>query len=150
MRRADRAITAEEASAILSAGEYGVLSTVSESGEPYGVPVSYCVIDQYIYFHCAVVGQKISNIKTNNSVSFCTVGKTEILPGKFSTKFESVIVSGDAEEVFDNEWQIGLEGLLFKYSPDYVEKGKEYIENLKDRTKVYRISIISMTGKARR
>ncbi|HJL70970.1 MAG TPA: pyridoxamine 5'-phosphate oxidase family protein, partial [Anaerolineales bacterium] len=101
LRRKDRAITEEEAKALLNKAEYGVLSTVAENGKPYGVPLNFCIVDHSIYFHCAVEGQKIDNIKQNKSVSFCTIGNTEILPDKFSTKYESVIVSGEVEEVFD-------------------------------------------------
>jgi hypothetical protein len=51
LRRQDRAITEEEALALLNKAEYGVLSTVTENGEPYGVPLNFCVIDHCIYFH---------------------------------------------------------------------------------------------------
>jgi hypothetical protein len=91
LRRKDRAITEEEAIALLNKAEYGVLSTVTENGKPYGVPLNFCIIDHCIYFHCAIEGQKIENIKQNESVSFCAVGNTEILPDKFGTKYESVI-----------------------------------------------------------
>ena len=50
MRRKDRAISKNEANYILNTGEYDVLSTVSENGEPYGVPLSYCVIGNAIFF----------------------------------------------------------------------------------------------------
>jgi nitroimidazol reductase NimA-like FMN-containing flavoprotein (pyridoxamine 5'-phosphate oxidase superfamily) len=150
LRRKDRAISQEEAVAILNKAEYGVLSTVTENGEPYGVPLSFCFIDRCIYFHCAVEGQKIDNIKHNKSVSFCAVGNTEILPDKFGTKYESVIVSGEVEEVFDINKQIALEGLLHKYSPEFFDKGIKYIEGLKEKTRVFKITINKLTGKARK
>lgn len=150
IRRKDRAINQEEVTALLNKAEYGVLSTVSKNGEPYGVPLNYCVIDNDIYFHCAVEGRKIDNINHNKSVSFCAVGDTEILPDKFGTKYESVIVSGEVEEVFDNDKQNALEGLLYKYSPEYFDKGLEYIEDLREKTKVFKISINNISGKARK
>ena len=150
MRRKDRAITEEEALALLNKAEYGVLSTVNENGEPYGVPLNFCVIDHCIYFHCAVEGQKIDNIKQNESVSFCVVGNTEILPDKFGTKYESVIVSGEVEEVFDMNKQLALEGLLHKYSIEFIDKGIKYIEDLKEKTRVFKITINKLTGKARK
>ncbi len=150
LRRKDRAITNEEAITILNKGEYGILSTVSDNGEPYGIPLSYCVIDNSIYFHCAVEGKKLEHFKNNKSVSFCVVGSTEILPNKFSTKYESVIISGNIEEVFDDEKQVGLEGLLHKYSPEFLEKGIIYIESATEKTKVFRINITNLTGKARK
>ena len=149
-RRKDRAIAKEEAMALLSKAEYGVLSTVSENGKPYGVPLNFCIIDHCIYFHCAVEGQKIDNIKRNKSVSFCTVGNTKILPDEFGTKYESVIVSGEVEEVFDANKQMALEGLLYKYSPDYIDQGLKYIESLKEITRVFKITINKLSGKTRK
>ena len=150
LRRKDRAITEEEAIALLNKAEYGVLSTVTENGKPYGVPLNFCIIDHCIYFHCAIEGQKIDNIKQNESVSFCAVGNTEILPDKFGTKYESVIVSGKVEEVFDINKQIALEGLLHKYSPEFFDKGIKYIEGLREKTRVFKITINKLTGKARK
>jgi len=150
LRRKDRAIPHEEAIAILNKAEYGVLSTISEDGEPYGVPLNFCIIDKCIYFHCAVEGQKIDNITQNKSVSFCAVGDTKILAAEFGTKYESVIVSGEVEEVLDMNKQIALEGLLHKYSPEFFANGMEYIESVRGKTRVFRISINTLTGKAGR
>ena len=150
MRRADRAITQEEAIALLNRGEYGILSTVSKNGEPYGLPLSYCVVDDSIYFHCAVDGKKLEHFKNNKSVSFCVVGNTEILQSKFSTKYESVILSGKIEESFYDEKQIGLEGLVHKYSPEFIDKGITYIASALEETKVFRIKITNLSGKARK
>jgi len=149
LRRKDRAITQEESFALLSKAEYGILSTVSENGKPYGVPLNFCIIDHCIYFHCAVEGEKIENIKHNKSVSFCTVGKTKILPDEFGSEYESVIVSGEVEEVFDANKQMALEGLLYKYSPDYFDQGLKYIVSLKELTRVFKITINRFSGKAR-
>ena len=41
LRRKDRGMNADEAAQLLAAGEYGVLSTVGEDAQPYGVPFSY-------------------------------------------------------------------------------------------------------------
>ncbi len=150
MRRKDRAITEREARVLLKKGDYGVLSTVGKYGKPYGVPLHFCVIEDSIYFHCAIEGQKLDNIEYNKFASFCVVGNIEVLPDKFATKYESVIASGEIEEVFDLEKQIALEGLLHKYSPDFFEEGIEYIKKFKDKTRVFKMSINKLTGKARR
>jgi hypothetical protein len=150
LRRKDRSITNDEAISILNEAEYGVLSTVSPDGKPYGVPLNFCIIDHCIYFHSAIEGQKIENIEKNKSVSFCAVGNNEILPDKFGTKYESVIVSGEVEETFDDNKQIALEGMLKKYSSNYFEKGLKYIETLKAKARVFKISIVNFSGKARR
>jgi hypothetical protein len=150
MRRKDRAITEEEAAALLRRGEYGVLSTVSEDGKPYGVPVHYCLVDHDIYFHCAIKGRKVDHFEKNKSVSFCVVGDTELLPREFATRYESVIVAGEIEEVFDPRKQTALEGLVQKYSPDFFASGLKYIERFRDKTRVFKITIQTLSGKARR
>jgi nitroimidazol reductase NimA-like FMN-containing flavoprotein (pyridoxamine 5'-phosphate oxidase superfamily) len=150
MRRADRAIPDNEAQHILQVGEYGVLSTVSADGQLYGVPVSYAYTGEAIYFHCAVEGHKLDNLNSNNRVSFCVVGQTQVLPDKFATNYESVIVFGKAFEVVDDEKYAGLVELLKKYSPDFLEKGERYINGDGDKARVYKITIEAMTGKARR
>jgi len=150
MRRADRAIPDREAEEILRAGEYGVLSTVSADGQPYGVPVSYTYAGGVIYFHCAREGHKLENLNGNNKVSFCVVGRTQVLPDKFATNYESVIVFGKAFEVTDDEKHAGLVELLKKYSPDFMDKGLRYIKGDGDQARVYKIVIEALTGKARR
>ena len=150
MRRKDRLIPDTEALSILKKGEYGILSTVSPDNEPYGVPLNYCLIADCIFFHCAVEGRKISNIIRNPKVSFCVVGKTEIIPDKFSTLFESCIVQGHAEESSAKEKQMALEGIVTKYSKDFAAEGLKAIEKLADITKVFKITIDSISGKAGR
>jgi uncharacterized protein len=150
MRRKDRQIPDADASSILERGEYAILSTVSPDHAPYGVPVSYCVIDGSIYFHSATEGTKINYLTTNPKVSFCVVGKTEVLPAKFGTRYESCIVQGIASESFGGEKQMALEGLIRKYSADFIPEGMEYIEKLKEKTRVFKISIDSISGKARK
>jgi len=150
IRRADRALSESEATEILQKGEFGVLSTVSADGQPYGVPVSYAYTEDGIYFHCAVEGHKIDNLGGNQKVSFCVVGKTEVLPAKFGTKYESVIVFGNAFEVTAAGKHEGLLELLKKYSPGFIEDGLRYIESAGGKTRVYKIVIESITGKARR
>jgi nitroimidazol reductase NimA-like FMN-containing flavoprotein (pyridoxamine 5'-phosphate oxidase superfamily) len=96
MRRQDRVISQHEAVAILQKAKYGILSIASLDGEPYGVPLNYCVINGVIYFHCANEGKKLEVLSRNSAVSFCVVGATEVLPEKFGMKYESAIITGKA------------------------------------------------------
>ena len=41
MRKNNRQLPSTEALRILQEGEYGVLATCSNEGEPYGIPLSY-------------------------------------------------------------------------------------------------------------
>lgn len=150
LRRKERGLAESEARELLERGEYGILSTSDIDGQPYGIPLSYCMIDNAIYFHSAVEGHKLENIAANDRVSFCVVGNTEVLPDKFATRYESVVVTGRAVEVFEEEKQRGLEGLLPKYSAGFQTEGRNYINSDRDRTKVFRIDILGICGKARR
>lgn len=148
MRRKERQIEIIEAEEILKNGEYGVLSTNGENGYSYGTPLSYVYFNNSVYFHCALEGQKLENINYNNKVSFCVVGKTCVIPEKFSTKYESTILFGEANEVFGEEKNEALIEILKKYSPDFIDKGKLYIKNAGDKTKVIKININKISGKA--
>jgi uncharacterized protein len=150
IRRKDREIGIREAIEILDSAEYGVLSTVDKDSQPYGVPLNYVYKNNSIYFHCALSGQKLDNITNNPRVSFCVVGKTKILSEKFATEYESAIAFGLASEVYGNERYNALLWLLEKYSPDFVEEGKKYIELKSKSTKVIKIENSHISGKARR
>lgn len=150
MRRKDRLLEKADALDILKKCSYGVLSMVSPNGHAYGVPLSYVYVNDSIYFHCALEGSKLENIQNNNNVSFCVVGDTLVLPDKFSTNYESVVVFGTAMEVHDDEKNEALLAFIDKYASQFLEKGKEYIHNAGSKTKVIKLNIEHMTGKARR
>lgn len=152
MRRKDRMLSNEEAKDILKNCEYGVLSSISDNGYPYSVPLSYVYFDDAIYFHSAREGHKIENIKINEKVSFSAVRNTEILPGEFSTNYESVIIFGTASEALDDEKYSALMELINKYDPDSnkTDKGKKYISALTKQTYVVKITVEHITGKSRR
>jgi len=150
IRRSDRAISTDEARGILDKGEYGILSTVSADGQPYGVPVSYVCKGDIIYFHCAPKGHKLDNLGANSRVSFCVVGKTELLPAEYGTKYESAIVSGRALEVHGDEKRDGLLELIRKYALDYVDKAPQHIAADGGKTRVFKIVVEAVTGKSRK
>ena len=150
MRRQDRSISQQEAFAVLQKAEYGILSVASPDGQPYGVPLNYCVLNDAIYFHCAGEGKKLDVLSKNSSVSFCAIGESKVLSEHFAMKYESAIISGKAEEVTGDEKQSALEGIVKKYSSQFMNDGLEYIKANKASTKVYKIVIQSITGKARR
>jgi uncharacterized protein len=150
MRRSDRAITPEEAYEILAKGEYGILSLSGDDRQPYGVPISYAVVGDVIYVHAAKTGQKLELIAQNGKVAFTVVGKTTVLPGKFSTEYESVMAFGTATKISGDEKEEALYELIKKYSPEFLEEGKAYINRAGDATTVIKIVMDHYTGKARR
>ena len=147
MRRSDKALSSDAAVSLLQTGEYGVLSTVDDNGQPYGVPLNYSFDGERLYLHCALKGHKIDNILANGKVSFCVVGWTKLLPAEFSTEYESVIVTGMASVVQGDEKYQALVSLLEKYSADFISEGRKYIEKLDRQTKVVKVDVDSITGK---
>ena len=150
VRRKDREIGTDEVIGLLLTGEYGVLSTSGADGQAYGVPLSYAFKDNHIYFHCALSGHKLENIENNPLVSFCVVGKTKVLPEKFATEYESAVAFGIASEITGAERFAALLLLLQKYTPEFLEEGEKYIAQKDLATKVFKIELTAISGKARR
>lgn len=149
MRRIERQMNEMEALELLKNCEYGILSTCGEDSKPYGVPLSYVVIDKNIYFHCAGVGAKLDNISVNDKVSFTVVGKTKVLQGKFSVEYESVIAFGRAIVLKEEEKYDPLMEFIRKYSPEFIEEGRSYIDKYKGKSTLIKIEIYSLSGKHR-
>ena len=127
MRRKEKMIPQEEVMEILASAEYGVLSTVSADGVPYGVPVNFAYDDGAIYFHCAKEGHRLSNLAANDNVCFTVIDSVELMPEKFNTKYRSVIAFGKASSVEDEEGKKkALLKIIEKLSPDFIESGKKY------------------------
>jgi len=74
-----------------------------------------------------------------------------LIPEKFSTRYESVVMSGNAEIIADKVLKKNaLRALVSKYAPDHIAAGDAYIDRLMDQTVVVRISIEYLAGKARK
>lgn len=147
LRRKDKQISIQEAGELLTKAEYGILSTVGADGQPYGLPLHYVYKDNAIYFHCALAGHKLDNLEKNPKVSFCVVGNTELLPSEFSTNYISTVAFGVASEAQGEERYNGFLWLLEKYSPEYIEEGKKYIDKLDKVTKLIKIEVLHLSGK---
>ncbi len=152
MRRSDRQLTDEETLQLFREAEYGVLSVIDENNMPYGVPMSFALSDNVIYFHCSAAGgRRISGIRHDPNVCFTVIGDTKLLPQKFATLYMSGIAYGKIEIVSeDTEKQKGIEAILHKYSPDYTEKGMKYIDSALDKIYVLKLEIEKITGKGRK
>lgn len=152
MRRADRQLTDEETLRLFREAEYGVLSVIDENNMPYGVPMSFALCENSIYFHCSAAGgKKISSIRHSRNASFTVIDHTQLLPQKFATLYMSAIAYGTIDIVQDEaEKRKGIEIILHKYSPDFIEKGMTYIDNAIDKIYVLKLEIEKMTGKGRK
>lgn len=151
VRRQDRLLDEARAREVLRDGEYGFLAMASVEGG-YGIPVNYVTDGDTIYIHCAPEGRKLRIITEDDArVSFCVVGATRPVPEKFTTAYESVVVSGRARVVeSDDERRHALELLVEKYSPEYAVVGAKYIEKSFHRTAVIAIDAERWSGKTKR
>ena len=149
MRRKDRQVYDDLINEILGKGEYGVISLTGENGYPYGVPVNYAYHNDGIYIHCAKIGHKLDAIKKDSRASFCVVIDTEIIPADFTTNYKSVIAFGTAKEIEGDEKKMALMLLIKKYSPAFLEKGRDYVNKEATGTVIIKISIEHIAGKAR-
>jgi len=150
IRKQDRKVSNQEAIKIIENGEFGVLSMCTSEEEGYGIPLNYILHKHALYFHCALEGFKLDNLRKHNKVSFCVVGKTKILSAKFSTIYESAIVFGSITEIEGDEKREALISIIEKYSQNYIPQGKAYIDKLYDKVIILKLNIDSITGKARR
>lgn len=153
VRRQDRLLDEERAVEIIRNGEYGVLSMVGEDGtEAYGIPVNY-VWDGNgaIYLHCAPEGRKLRCIEKHAHVSFCIVGTTNVVPNKFTTAYESVVLECAARRGLpEAERMEALRLLLLKYSPNDIGTGLKYAEKSFHRTEIIKLSVIRVSGKCKK
>lgn len=151
VRRQDRILPIEEADLLLDTAEYGFLSTVGKDGAPYGIPINFVRDGETIVLHCAPEGRKIDNIRHEKRVSFCVVGKTEVVPSQFSTRYESVVVSGEAKWIEEGDRKTELlMKLAEKYAPDLMDAAGKAIAGSLHRTAVVVIKMETVTGKAKR
>jgi nitroimidazol reductase NimA-like FMN-containing flavoprotein (pyridoxamine 5'-phosphate oxidase superfamily) len=152
IRRQDRLLPGERATELLRESEFGVLSMVSAEGEAYGVPVNY-VWDgrESLYIHCAPEGRKLRAIRHHAQVSFCIVGRVHLLPGRFTTEYESIVLNGTAHlDLSDEEKHHALTLLLLKLSPNDTVIGEKYAEKSFHRVEIIRIDIAQWSGKAKK
>ncbi|MCL2857429.1 MAG: pyridoxamine 5'-phosphate oxidase family protein [Oscillospiraceae bacterium] len=147
MRRSEKALPESEMLDIMNRAEYGVLSTTSENGYPYGVPVNFLFLDGSIYFHSALEGHKLDNIALGNKASFCVVTDVSLMADTFNTKYRSVISFGKVSEVYGGKKQEIYVKIIEKFSKGYIEAGMKYIEKAGPKARLFRIEVEHMTAK---
>jgi nitroimidazol reductase NimA-like FMN-containing flavoprotein (pyridoxamine 5'-phosphate oxidase superfamily) len=148
MRRLKNQMPEKEAFDLLENCLEGTLGTISvDNGYPYTVVVNYVLYDKKIYFHSAKSGHKIDNIIQNNKVSFTVYDLVEIVEETFTTKYQSVTIFGNAKVVPSNK--LILVEFIKKYSPNFIDEGKRYVDKEVDSPVLIEVEIEHITGKKR-
>lgn len=141
----------------LSSQQTGRISSIDENGYPQIIPMNFVFINDIVYMHSHIKGEKLENIKRNQKVGFEVDKSLEFLPSYFSdptdasladTLYISVIIKGNASIISDKEEKtIALNGLMKKYQP---EGGYEPIKpemDVLDEVVVIKILPESLRGK---
>ena len=141
----------------LSSQQTGRISSIDENGYPQIIPMNFVFINDVVYMHSHIKGEKLENIKRNQKVGFEVDKSLEFLPSYFSdptdasladTLYISVVIKGNASIVLDKEEKTtALNGLMKKYQP---EGGYEAIKpemDVLDEVAVIKIVPESLRGK---
>jgi hypothetical protein len=136
---------------LLETAQVGRLGTLDSDGYPMIKPLNFVYTDGKIYFHTALSGEKIDDIKRNNRVVFeldlpIAYVKADNNPCSAKYLYRSVIIKGRATMVEDRMDKIfALKRLMEKYQPEggYGDFPAEKL----DITGIVRIDIDEMTGK---
>ncbi|MDR0720214.1 MAG: pyridoxamine 5'-phosphate oxidase family protein [Treponema sp.] len=150
MRRKDRQRSREFAEAVIDKSPYGVMATAGSDGLPYSVVLSMVRDGEYLYFHSALEGRKIDNLRDNPKVCVSFVGETLPLPEEYSIRYESAVVSGTALELSGREEKIhGLRLICERWAAGNMAAFDAAVEKSLDRTAIWKIHIDEIWGKAR-
>ncbi|MBQ3325432.1 MAG: pyridoxamine 5'-phosphate oxidase family protein [Muribaculaceae bacterium] len=152
VRRQDRLLDEARAREILASAQYGYMSMIDLDGKPYGVPVNFVWDgEDAIYIHCAPEGKKIEILECYDHVSFCVVGNVNLLPGQFTTEYESIILDCEVTiPTYDEERLHALELIVKKFSPQHFDTGMRYAHKSLPRTCIVRLDILSWSAKAKK
>ena len=106
----------------------GRISSIDENGYPQIIPMNFVFLNDSVYMHSHIKGEKIANINRNNKVGFEVDRELEFLPSYFEdpkdasladTLYISVVIKGMASLVTDKEEKtLALNGLMKKYQPE--------------------------------
>ena len=129
----------------------GRMATNGHDGYPRIKPVNFVHIDGQVYFHTALAGEKIDDIKRDPRVCFVVdqpIG--HVMSGKKACSagylYRSVMILGQARLIHDiTEKKAALDALMQKH--EGTDKSYEYSETSVRKTGIVRIDIEQMTGK---
>ena len=112
----------------LSSQQTGRISSIDENGFPQIIPMNFVFINDTVYMHSHIRGEKLDNIRRNQKVGFEVDKSLEFLPSYFSdptdasladTLYISIVIKGNASIVSDKKEKTNaLNSLMKKYQPE--------------------------------
>lgn len=153
MRRSDRAQSREFSLALIDRCTHGVMALSTGEDFPYCLPLSFVRVGDELYFHCARQGRKIDLLRRFPQVCVTFVGDDRpafVSPAEYTTWFQSVIVTGTAEEVTNPaEKTEALRALCQKAAPDHMEGFDAAMDKSLTVTGVWKVRMEDISGKAK-
>ena len=118
----------EKIKEFLNSESTGRVASIDKNGFPQIIPMNFVFLNDVIYMHSHIRGEKLENIKKNEKVGFEVDKNLEFLPSYFSdpkdasladTLYISIVIKGKGIIVTDNdEKTLALNGLMTKYQPE--------------------------------
>jgi len=118
----------EKIKEFLNQEHVGRISSIDVNGFPQIIPMNFVFVNDAVYIHSHVKGEKLDNISKNNKVGFEVDRELEFLPSYFEdphnasladTLYISVVIKGLSSLVSDrDEKTLALNGLMAKYQPE--------------------------------
>ena len=135
----------------------GRISSIDVNGFPQIIPMNFVFLNDSIYMHSHVKGEKLDNISNNDKVGFESDRELEFLPSYFEdphnasladTLYISVVIKGIASFVSDrDEKTLALNGLMKKYQPEGNYDPLESTMRVLDAVSVIKVAPKSLHGK---
>ena len=135
----------------------GRISSIDVNGFPQIIPMNFVFLNDAIYMHSHVKGEKLDNISNNDKVGFESDRELEFLPSYFEdphnasladTLYISVVIKGIASFVSDrSEKTLALNGLMKKYQPEGNYDPLESTMRVLDAVSVIKVTPKSLHGK---
>jgi hypothetical protein len=118
----------EKIKEFLNEEHVGRISSIDANGFPQIIPMNFVFLNDAVYMHSHVKGEKLDNLSKNNKVGFEADRELEFLPSYFEdphnasladTLYISVVIKGIGSLISDrNEKTLALNGLMKKYQPE--------------------------------
>ena len=118
----------EKIKEFLNEEHVGRVASIDKTGFPQIIPMNFVFLNDAIYMHSHVKGEKLENIARNNKVGFEADRELEFLPSYFDdphnaaladTLYISVVIKGIGTFIDDKEEKtLALNGLMNKYQPE--------------------------------
>ena len=118
----------EKIKEFLNSESTGRIASIDNNGFPQIIPMNFVFLNDMIYMHSHIRGEKLENITRDEKVGFEVDRNLEFLPSYFSdpkdasladTLYISVVIKGKGTIVRDNdEKTLALNELMIKYQPE--------------------------------